>query len=454
MKSNTFDFTEGSIMKKMLLYSWPILFGNLLQASYQIIDSLWVGNLLGANALGAVSISSIIIFSLLAFIIGINGATLTILSQLKGAKDNEGLKKSLNAFVVVLGSLSICLGIIGFIISPWLLRLLGTPEEIFLIAKTYLQINFIGIIFLFGYNFIGTVLRALGDSKTPIRFVLLAVLLNAVLDPIMISVLELGMNGAAYATIISQGAAFVYGVVYSIRKSKVPFTIPELPSKHYFKAIFKLGLPAGLQMMAISAGIMAIMSVVTSFGADVVAGFGAAQRLDSLIMLPALTLGSAVNSMAGQNIGANHWERVSQIMRNGILLIIVITTIMSTIIYFGAQSLIQLFIDDESTIQFGTKYLQTVAFFYPFLGINFVLNGVIRASGAMFQILILNFISFWILRYPLTYLFADWFGEIGIALGMGVSFILSSMIALLYYFFGTWQQVTIFDEEKDQKLEA
>lgn len=448
MKTNAFDFTEGSIMKKMLLFSWPILLANILQSSFQIIDSLWVGNLVGAHALGAVSLSSVIIFTLLSFIIGINGATLTVLSQQKGAKNESGLKQSLNAFVVVLGTLSICLGILGFFISPWLLELLSTPKALFDSAKSYLQINFLGIFFLFGYNFIGTVFRALGDSKTPIRFVLIALVLNTVLDPIMIATLGLGVDGAAYATVISQGVAFMYGLVHSIKNGKVPFMIPAKPEKQYFNAVLKLGLPAGLQMMAISAGMMAIMSVVTSFGADVVAGYGAAQRLDNLIMLPAMTLGSAVNSMAGQNIGANKWERVSKIAKNGILLIIIITTSISTLIFLGAKFLIQLFVDHDNTIQFGTMYLKTVAFFYPFLGINFVLNGIVRASGAMFQVLVLNFISFWVLRFPLTYLFANWFNEVGIALGIGTSFVISSLIATLYYHYGGWKKVTIFAKPK------
>ena len=444
LKKSGMDFTTGSIMKKMLLFSWPILFANLLQASYQLIDSLWVGNLIGAHALGAVSLSSVIIFTVLSFIIGINGATLTVLSQQKGAQDESGLKKSLNAFVIVLGSLSICLGIAGFYISPWLLTLLGTPAALFNMAQAYLQINFLGIIFLFGYNFIGTVLRALGDSKTPIRFVLIATILNAILDPIFIAVIGLGIHGAAYATVISQGVAFVYGIIHSLKGAKVPFTIPHKPEKSYLITVFKLGLPGGLQMMAISAGMMAIMSVVTSFGEDVVAGYGAAQRLDSLIMLPAMTLGSAVNSMAGQNIGADKWERVAQIAKDGIFLILTVTTLISTIIFWGAEYFIRLFVDHENTIRFGTLYLKTIAYFYPFLGINFVLNGVVRASGAMFQVLVLNFISFWILRFPFTYISANWFGELGIGIGMAASFVVSSIIATAYYKYGGWRSVTIF----------
>ncbi|SDN74116.1 MATE family efflux transporter [Alkalicoccus daliensis] len=435
-------------MKKMILFSSPIFLTNILQTSYQVIDSLWVGNLLGPSALGATAISGTVIFTILAFIIGINTSALTVLSQYKGAADNQGLKRALNAFVVILGALALVLGIIGFVIAERVLAFMGTPEEILPLAVTYLRINFVGILFLFGYNFIATVLRALGDSKTPVRFVLLAVILNAILDPIFIAYLDLGIAGAAYATVVSQGTAFIYGLIYSITKGGVPFSFPFIPAKEQAARIFKLGLPAGLSMMVISGGVLAIMTVVTSFGEEVVAGFGAAQRLDSLIMIPALTLGSAINSMAGQNIGADKWERVSDITKSGLILIAVVSLSISTIVFFSAEWAVSLFVQDTETIAFGTMYVKTVAFFYPFLGINFVVNGVVRAAGAMFQVFVLNIISFWILRFPLTYFAASLFGEAGIGIGMGASLVLSSLIAVGYYRLGKWKEINIMEKTK------
>ncbi|WP_245676785.1 MATE family efflux transporter [Bacillus solimangrovi] len=431
----------------MLLFSGPIFLTNILQTSYQFIDSIWVGNLIGANALGAISVSSTIIFTVLSFIIGINSASLTVLSQQKGRKDAEGLSESLNAFVIVLTFLAIAFGLLGVVISGPILSLLGTPENILPLASNYLRVNFLGIVFLFGYNFIGTVLRALGDSKTPIRFVIVAVVLNTILDPLFIAVFDWGIIGAALATIVSQGGAFLYGLIFILKTDRAPFTRPHLPSRKYVKTIFKLGIPSGLQMMAISGGMMAIMSVITRFGEDAVAGFGAAQRIDSLIVLPAMTLGSAVNSMAGQNIGAKEWKRVHEIARIGVFFILLIMVAISTFVFFTGEYLIGLFTSDQQTIQFGTMYMKTIAYFYPFLGVNFVLNGVVRASGAMFQILILNIISFWILRYPLASVMSSFFGEKGIPLGMGISLIISSIIAFIYYRFGKWDEMKVFEDK-------
>ncbi|PWW31824.1 putative MATE family efflux protein [Cytobacillus oceanisediminis] len=445
---NQQDFTKGNIFKQLLIFSAPIMLTNLLQVSYQFIDSLWVGNLLGANALGAIAVSGTVIFTVLSFIIGINNAALTILSQQKGGDNEKGLKRYLNAFVVILTVLSIGLGLAGFLFSEKILAFMGTPMGMISDAASYLQINFLGILFLFGYNFIGTVLRALGDSKTPLIFVLIAVILNAILDPLFIWTFNLGIEGAAYATIVSQGIAFLAGTALILRKNLAPFTMPSWPQKEEASLIFKLGIPSGLQMTVISAGVMAIMSVVTSFGGDVVAGFGAAQRIDSIIMLPAMALGTAVNSMAGQNIGGNEWNRVHKIALYGVIYNLAFMLIIALLTVLLAEYGVNLFIQDKEALEYGTEYLKMIAFFYPLLGINFILNGIVRASGAMFQVLVLNIISFWVLRYPLTYLFSKFMGEKGIAAGMGVSFAISSVIAFIYYRYGKWDEQKLFEEGK------
>lgn len=440
-----YDFTKGSIFKQLVFFSGPIILANLLQASYQIVDSLWVGNLLGANALGAVSISGAIIFTVLAFVIGLNNAALTILSQQKG-KDNEGqLKSYLNAFVVILTVLAITFSLIGFVFSEQLLGLLGTPDDLLEMAKGYLRINFIGMLFLFGYNFISTVLRAIGDSKSPLMFVAIAVALNTVLDPLFIAGFNLGVEGAAYATIIAQGTSFLFGLIMVLRNKLVPFSLPSVPKWEEVKLILHLGIPAGLQMGVISAGSAAIMSVVTSFGGAVVGGFGAAQRLDSIIMLPAQALGQSVTSMAGQNIGVGNWQRVSQITKHGLRYNFLCMISLGLMVFIFAEHAVTLFIQEPAAVEFATTYLRIMAFSFPFLGINFILNGIVRAAGAMYQVLVLNIISFWILRYPLTYLFSNLYDEIGIAIGLGASFMISSILAAAYYRYGRWREKELFD---------
>ncbi|NLY71996.1 MAG: MATE family efflux transporter, partial [Clostridiales bacterium] len=435
---------KGNIWKQLVSFSIPIMLTNLLQVSYQFVDSLWIGNLIGANALGAVAVASTVIFVALSFIIGINNATLTILSQQKGMQDEVGLTRYLNAFVVLLAILALIATILGFFFAETVLKILNTPTSMINQSKIYLQINSLGVVFLIGYNFIGTVMRALGDSKTPLKIVSAAVVLNAILDPIFIAYFNLGVYGAALATIIAQGLSFIAGLYFVLKRKLAPFSIPSLPAKEEILLILKLGIPSGLQMSVISAGIAAIMSVVNSFGAYVVAGFSAAQRLDSIIMLPAQALGTAVNSMAGQNIGVNRWDRVYRIDKYALIYNLLIMFLIALLIFIFAEQSLRLFIQEPSSLNFGKKYLQTIAFFYPFLGINFILNGTVRASGAMYQVLALNIISFWALRYPLTFIFSSVLGDSGIALGMGSSFVISSIVAYLYYRYGGWRRKRLF----------
>ena len=442
------DFTEGHILKQVIVFSGPIMLTNLLQTSYQVVDSLWIGNLLGAYALGAVTVSGAIVFTVLSFVIGLNNAALAILSQQKGRDDHDGMKRYLNAFVVILTTMAVMLSISGFFLSETLLNILGTPEDMMEQANVYLQINFVGVLFLFGYNFISTVLRALGDSKTPLRFVMIAVILNVVLDPLFIAGFKLGIAGAAYATIIAQGTAFIYGMIHVLRYKLAPFSLPSIPTRQEVGLILNLGIPSGLQMAVISAGSAAIMSVVTKFGGSVVGGFGAAQRLDNILMLPASALGTAVSSMAGQNIGVKKWRRVGEITKHTLLYNFAMMAMIGIIIVLFAEHGVRLFIqDDHEAVAFATTYLRILAFCFPFLGINFILNGVVRAAGAMYQVLVLNIISFWALRYPLTALFANLYGEIGIAIGMGTSFMISSIFASVYYRYGKWRKKELFSKD-------
>lgn len=445
------DFTTGPVWRKMIVFSGPIIIANLLQASYQFIDSLWVGNLLGAQALGAIAVSSAVIFTVLSFVLGLNNAALTILSQQKGKDDEAGQARYLNAFVVTLTGLALLMGILGIVFAENLLGILGAPDELMVDSVSYLRINFVGILFLIGYNFISTVLRAMGDSRSPLRFVFIAVILNALLDPLLIAGFDMGVEGAGYATILSQGFAFLYGLYYILSKQLAPFPVPYTPNLDEVKLILKLGIPSGLQMAVISGGVAAVMSVVTSFGGNVVAGFGAAQRLNDILMIPAQSLGIAASSMAGQNIGIKNWSRVSQISRSIVLFNFICMSLIGIVLVFVANYGMKLFIKDRAAIQFGTSYLKTIGLFYPFLGINFVLNGVVRAAGAMYQILALNFISMWVLRYPFTLLFSRHFGDMGIAYGMSASFLVSSLCAFLYYRYGKWRALELFERDQQKK---
>lgn len=440
----TTDFTEGSIARKLCLFSFPIMLTNLLQAGTHLINSLWVGNLLGSTAFAAITVGTMVMTLVLAFVIGINNATLTIVAQLRGADDPDSTNAYLSTFVIILLALSLTIGLSGFFLADPILKLLNTPAAIADASRTYLRINFVGTFLLVGYNFIGTVLRAFGDSKTPFYFVLMATLLTAVLAPLFITVLDLGIAGAALALVLAQATAFAYSLIYLARRFPHHTFRLRPPKFVEVKTILELGVPSGIQMVVIYAGMTVILSLVNSLGADAVAGFGAAQRLDSIILLPALALGTAVNAMAAQNIGAKKWDRVQETSRIGLIYNTAVTLLIATLLFVWAEPLVKLFIRDEGAVSFGTDYLKTIAFFYPFIGLNFIFNGIVRGSGAMFQILVLNIISLWILRIPLAYFATAMIGERGVALGIGISFFLSFLFSYGYYRWGGWRDKVLF----------
>lgn len=438
------NFTEGSIARHLGIFSLPIVVTSLLQVAIQLINGLWVGNLLGSVAFGAVTVGTILMMMVLAFVMGLNQATLTIFAQLRGRGDTGAIHGYLSTFVILLGVLSTVIGIAGYVFADALLRLLSTPDEIIAAARVYLQINFIGTLLLVGYNFVSTVLRAFGDSRTPLYFVLLATILTTVLSPLFISVFDGGIAGAAYAVVAAQGGAFLYSLVHLRRKFPNHHFRLRVPQWAEVRTILRLGIPSGAQMVVIHAGTTVILSLVNSLGAHAVAGFGAAQRLDHLILLPAVALGTAVTAMAGQNIGAGHWSRVTQIARTGVLYNTVIMLLLASVLFIWAEPLVSLFIQDEASVDFGTRYLRTIAFFYPFIGLNFVFNSVVRGAGAMFQVLMLNIISLWLLRVPLAYWATSVFGDQGVALGIGFSFMLSAGFSVAYYRWGAWRNKRLF----------
>lgn len=438
------DFTVGSIPRKLFVFSLPILLANLLQASMQLVNGLWVGNLLGSEAFAAVTVATALLMVVLAFVLGLNNATLTIFAQLRGAGDDEGIRTYLGAFAILLITLSVIIGTGGYVFADRLLLLLDTPPSILEPARVYVRINFAGTLFLVGYNFIGTMLRAFGDSRTPLYFALLATVLAGILGPVFMAGLGLGVEGAAWAMVLAQAIAFLYGIVHLARRpARYPFR-PRRPFFSEFRTIFDLGLPSGIQMIVIYAGSAVILSLVNSYGDNVVAGFGAAQRLDSIILIPGVALGMAVNAVAAQNIGAGRWSRVAQTTRVGVLFNVGIMSAIAALLLLGAEPLIRLFIQDPGSVAFGVAYLRTIAVFYPFIGLNFIFNGVVRGSGAMFQVLALNIISLWILRVPLAYGLSALYDENGIALGIGVSFMLSSLFSMGYYRWGGWREKELF----------
>ncbi len=445
------DFTEGSILQHIVLFSWPMLLGNLLQALYNTVDSFWVGRFIGPAALGAVSVSFPIIFGLVALIMGLTMATTTMVSQYRGARDEVRVRRTIANSLVLVSMLGILSSAVGVVFRVDILQLMRTPPEILGPAADYLGIFLIGLLPMFLYNVLSSILRGLGDSRTPLRFLAYATTLNIILDPIFIigvgPVPALGIRGVALATLVSQTLSAILTVRYLMHETDlIPSKreewrlIGELAAK-----LFTIGLPAAAQSAVVSFSMIIVTSIVNTFGPTVVAAFGAAARLDQFAFLPALSIGLAVSALVGQNLGAGKFERVKEILRWSMVATLSITGVMTLVAILSPGILIKVFTNDPGVLAEGSKYLRIVGLNYIPLAAMFTLTGVLRGAGDTFASMLITLVTLWFVRLPLAAYLAyqlGW-GVSGAWWSITLSTILGTILNYIYYASGRWRRKVI-----------
>lgn len=458
MTSNLRDMTTGSISKHLLSFAAPLLLGNLIQQFYNMVDSIIVGNYVGQNALAAVGTCgsmSFLFFSLssgLAIGIGI------IVAQYFGAKDYKNVRTTIGSSIYVLSISALVVTLIGLFFSPFLLRLLQCPTSIFDDAVCYMRITSLGIIFIAIYNGVASILRALGDSKSPLYFLILSSLVNVALDLIFVLILNWKVFGVAFATVISQAICAFTSFVYAYKKVDFfKLNSHELkPSKKIVAHSFKLGLPLALQNSLIAISCMVLQGVVNSFGESVIAAYTICMRVEQLVQQPYSSLGAAVTSFSGQNIGAGKLYRVKKGMHRATLFVLIFSCIMLPIAYIFGRNVIGIFIDsgtNAQTIEIGYKALKLTSLFYFPLGMIYVPRAVLNGCGdtnfsmingisevacrVIFSQILCRIASITIFGhvYPLGF----W----GIWVTTGLTWFCTSFICLLRYKFGKWQTKAI-----------
>ena len=300
------DLTRGNEAKVIVRFAIPMLLGNVLQQMYHIVDTIIVGNYIGKQALGAVGASFPIIFVMVSLIIGISSGITIVIAQYFGAKNILKVKQAIDTMYVFLFFASFLVAIAGISFSGYIFRLIDLPEEIIPYAKSYFNIFSGGIITLFGFNSTSAVLRGLGDSKTPLFFLIISTLLNVGLDLLFVLVFGWGIKGVAYATIIAQGLSFLLAVLYLNKYHqliKISFVNLDFNKDVFYKSI-RIGLPTGLQQMFVALGMMALFRIVNIFGTNVVAAYSVAGRIDSFAVMPSMNFSAALSTFVGQNLGA------------------------------------------------------------------------------------------------------------------------------------------------------
>jgi putative MATE family efflux protein len=444
------DLTVGSIPRHLILFSLPMLAGNLFQTAYSFINAFWVGKRLGDQALAAVTVSFPVVFVLASLANGMTIASTILVSQHFGARDMASVKRVVRNSTVLFTVLGAVLLVVGEILAPQILRAMNTPPDVLPLAVEYLRIFLLGVPMSVGAYSARSLLQGIGDSTTPLYFLAGSVLLTAGLDPVLmfgwLGMPKLGLNGTAWASGIAQ-LLTVVALVGWLRKRGNPVA-PRWGWRgfHWPTAwtTITIGLPSALQQSVVSMGMTFVMGIVSGFGTDALAAFGAAMRVDQLAFMPAFAFGLAISPLAGQNIGANRHHRVRSIFLWGCLLSGGITLAVSVLVVSLPRAILSLFINGGPVMDIGENYLRTVAPFYLFFAIMFVSNGIINGSGHTLVTTIISLLSQWAFRVPIAYYLARRLGSVqGVWYAMAISFGVSMFSSLGYYLTGLWRRPVI-----------
>ena len=436
------DFTTGPEGRLIWDFTVPMLIGNVFQQSYNVIDSIIVGRAIGKSALAAVGASFPILFLMTALIIGVTMGFSIVISQYFGAKDMARVRRAIDTSYIFLFFASLAATVLGLAASGPILRFLLTPAEIMPQAVIFLRIMFAGILFLFGYNSISAVLRGLGDSKTPLYFLVISTLLNVALVMLFVLVFKWGIAGSAWATVLAQSASFLMGVVYLNRTHPVlTFRLRGLEfDREIFRKSLAIGLPTGVQQVLVAVGMMALSRIVNGFGTDAVAAFTAAGRIDTFAVMPAMNLSAAISSFVGQNIGAGKLDRVKHGLRAALLISGAISLATTLAIVIFKWHLIAMFNSDPAVVAIGTRYLLIVGGFYIVFSSMFVLTGVLRGAGDALIPMFVTILALWGIRIPVSAWLAGKLGTDGIWWGIPIAWTAGLLLLAAYYRTGRWKR--------------
>ncbi|HBF9084832.1 TPA: MATE family efflux transporter [Clostridioides difficile] len=439
------DLTTGHEGKSIFFFAMPMLIGSLFQQLYNTADSIIVGRFIGKEAMAAVSGANPIMFLLVAALMGVSLGFSILVSQFYGSGDLKKVKATIDTTYILLFIGSILISILGIVFGGPMLKLMNTPESVFAQSKLYLTIIFSGILFSAGYNSVSAILRGLGDSVTPLYFLIIATILNIVLDLTFIVVLRMGVEGVALATIMAQAVSFIISIIYLNKKHEVlKFKIKGIVyDNKIFKDGLRLGLPSGVQQMLFSIGNMALQFLVNSYGTSAMAAFGAGLRIENFISLPIMNLGSAVSTFVAQNIGAGENERVKKGIRKSIKMTLVLAVTVIALILLFRENLIALFNTDKDVIKIGSSYLFIIGPFFLFIGTSFVLSSAMKGAGDSMFALISSIVSLWLGRLPASYMLSKFFGTDGIWMGIPFGWTLGLIVTVIYYKKGHWKTKAI-----------
>lgn len=450
------DLTEGPPWKRIIEFAIPMLIGNIAQQFYNTADSIIVGYYIGDNALAAVGSAVPILHLLLVLFVGVSVGAGIMVSQYFGAKDREKLSHTIGICISLTAIVSVIIMIIGPIVTRPFLRLLNTPESIFEWSAQYLIIFFVGIAGFSYYNILSGVLRGLGDSLSALVFLLISTALNVILDIIFVAKLNMGVPGVALATVIAQAISAVLCLLKLLKmKENFDVNLKMLKlHKDYTLRLIKLGLPSGITQGIFSLAMIIVQSLTNTFGELVIASNVIIMRVDGFAMMPNFSFGSAMTTYTGQNIGARKMDRVEEGTKQGTMIAVGVSTVITILILILGKYLVGIFTDTRELIDFSTRMMRVLAVGYVAMAVTQSLGGVMRGAGDTVTPMWISLITTVLLRVPVAYGIAYFTRSENYPTGRPESVFISLLVAwtmgaiitTLFFRRGKWREKALIED--------
>lgn len=431
------NMTSGNPTKLIISFAIPLLLGNIFQQLYNMVDTVIVGRFIGVNALAAVGSTGSINFLVLGFVLGLTQGLSILVAQYYGADNYKKIRKSITMSIYLYAIVGIIITVISVIYSRELLEILRTPDNIINDAHSYIRIIFAGIIVTIAFNFLSGILRALGDGKTPLYSLFISSIINIVLDIYFIVVLRMGVNGAAYATVIAQliSSIFCYYKIHKIKEIRIHKDDWKFNGA-LFKKSFILGIPVALMNSVTAVGVMVLQVVVNGYGAVYVAGYSAGSRVIIILEQVGNTFGFAIATYAGQNLGANKIDRIKEGVRNTNVILFVINIALGVLVVLFGKQVLALIVSGGETevISIGYQYLVVTSLLLWVLGLLFVYRSTLQAIGDTFIPMISGIVEF-AARIGTVIILASLFGFIAIPAAEVAAWAMATIILMITYYY-------------------
>jgi len=433
--------TEGAIWKKILLFSIPLILGNLFQQLYNTVDSIIVGNYIGSNALAAVGSGSSFINLLIGFCVGASAGAGVVISQAYGAQDEERLHKAVHTTIAIAIAAGLIVTIAGIFLAPTVLNMMNTPTEVYKDAVVYLRVYFGGMLFSVVYNLAAGILNAVGNSRRSMIYLMIAAFSNIILDLFFVVVLKMGVVGVALATDISQFLSCVFIIGYLMKTNEV-YKLKIREIRFYgnmVSKIIKMGLPTGIQSIVIALSNVIIQSGINSFGAVVMAGFTSYVKIDGFNFLPLMSFSMAATTFTGQNIGAGKIDRVKKGMKVSLTMGMGYAMATGVLLFNLAPYAMGIFTKDPEVVACGVYLMKFFCPFYWILAFIHVMAGTIRGTGKTLPPMIIILVSLCLFRIIWIATVVPLIGELyGLIMVYPLSFVVGAVLTILYAKFGKW----------------